>query len=200
MAQTHATAAAAIARPYAAAAYKHAQENGTVDSWQQVLTNMAAAAVQLRGASIRGKLINDEQTAEIMIVAASSAVKVDEQQKRFARLLAESGRVSVMEEIIQQFNARAREAAGILMARIETAMPMPAAERDSFNRHLEQRLGKKIAATYHENPDLLGGARVYIDDNVIDGSIRGRLQRLEAALKTGPATAATAAATPAPAH
>lgn len=172
--------AAAIARPYAAAAFQHARAQDAIDDWQRALGQMAQAIGAVEEIAAAGALVSGEQAAEIALAAAAAGGGADEPQKRFVALLAENDRVFALPAIAARFDALRMEDANIVAAAVESALPID--DKAGFAAHLEKRLGKKVQATYRENPDLLGGARVYVNDDVIDASIRGRLERLAATL------------------
>ena len=65
--------------------------------------------------------------------------------------------------------------------RIESATPL-ADKGESVFAELEKRYGKATRSVYEENPTLLGGLRIRRGNNIWDGSLSGRLQRLKQAL------------------
>ncbi len=175
--------AVAIARPYAAAAFAYAQEKNAIENWQQAIANMAQAVAAVRQLVAEGALITETQAAEIAQSAAESGGGASDEQKRFISLLLENGRVFALPEIAERFNVLGMEHAGVIPVRVESAMPIK--DKAGFDQHLAQRFDKKVQTTYEENSELLGGVRVYVNDDVIDASIRGRLDRLTRVLTTG---------------
>ena len=177
--------AVAVARPYAAAVFQHARTKQTVDSWQRVLLQMGQAITAVRSLVADGVLVSGAQASDIALAAAEAGGGVDGEHERFLQLLLENDRVFVLPEIASRFDVLRMEAAGIVAVRVESAMPIK--DKKGFNQHLEKRLGKTVEAMYEENSELLGGVRVYVDDDVIDASIRGRLDKLAATLTSGAA-------------
>lgn len=165
-----------VSRPYAAAAFRYAQETGTIDSWQTALTAMADATRAVQQILESGVFVSEAQAVDIATEAAQLCGGLDEAQQRFVALLAENDRVFVLPAIAARFEALRLEAAGIVRVRIESALPM--SDTAGFDDYLEKRLGRKVQSLYEENSALIGGVRVYVNDDVIDASIRGRLDRM----------------------
>lgn len=172
--------AAAIARPYAAAAFSYAREQGTVDAWHQALVAMAQAVTALGELAAGGALVSGAQATEVALAAADACGGADASLQRFVDLLQENDRVFALPAIAARFAQLHRDEAGIVAVRVESALPLE--DTAAFDQLLQQRLGKQVQTTYVENAELLGGVRVYVADDVIDASIRGRLERLAAAL------------------
>lgn len=84
--------------------------------------------------------------------------------------------------IARQFEEMHLDEQNIAKLRVESARPMNGGAQKEFNKFLTQKYGREVRAEYSENPELLGGVRVYHKNNVLDASIRGRLERLAAAL------------------
>ena len=70
----------------------------------------------------------------------------------------------------------------VVLARITSAQPLSDAQRDEIVAALERRFGKRIEAELDVDPELLGGARVQIGDQVIHASVRDALAQMAAAL------------------
>lgn len=169
-----------IARPYAAAAFAHAQENGASDIWSDFFATLAAPETQRAiFSAVRGQPVAEEVLAEALL---SAFAITDTGQQNFLRVLAHNRRLTLFAAIAERFEELCRQSAGISVLRVESAQPMDDAAQHDFNAFLEQWSGGKVQVTYDENADLLGGVRIYARDNVLDASIRGRLQRLTAAL------------------
>jgi F-type H+-transporting ATPase subunit delta len=68
---------------------------------------------------------------------------------------------------------------GIKTAEVTTAISLDNVEREKLGEHLEALVGKKVSMNVQVNPDILGGFIARIDDSLIDGSIRNRLEMLK---------------------
>ncbi len=102
---------------------------------------------------------------------------------RFLRLLAERGRLSHLDEVVDAYRQRVERARGVRRARLQSARRLPAAQVEGLRAMLARRFGA-VELTTEVRPELLGGARVVMGDRVLDGSLAAHLQRLRRALIT----------------
>lgn len=167
--------AAAVARPYAAAVFALAREGKTLDLWQKALWRFAESLKNMETAAA-GRLLDATLRAEIVLRGADN----DDLQKRFIALLAKNGRLEVLPHIAERFDLLRLEDAGIVRAKVESAVAID--NKKEFDRLLEKRFGKQVESTYEVVPELLGGVRVYMRDDVLDASLLGRKDKLKAAL------------------
>ena len=65
---------------------------------------------------------------------------------------------------------------------VHSAFPIDAAALADVGRALEKRFGRKLNLTVHEDPSLIGGIRVVVGDEVLDTSVKARLEQMKAAL------------------
>ena len=169
---------AQAARPYAAAAFAHAKSSGALDSWGDMFASLAASGQAVRTAARAhpgGELPLAEALVELLKLR-------DEGQKNFLRVVAQNRRMENIGAIALQFEELHLEEQNIAKMRVESARPMDKKEQKQFNEFLARWSGQEVRAVYEENPNLLGGVRVHSKDNVLDASVRGRLDRLAAAL------------------
>ena len=172
-------APAAVARPYAAAAFALAQEANAVENWQGALARAAQMARALRAVLASGKFVDEARQCEAILAAIPEA---SEAQQRFVRLLAENGRLPALPEIVKRFDVLRLASANILRVRVESAQPFTNKEKKAFDEFLSRRFGQTVESEYTLKKTLIGGVRVYARDDVLDASIRGRIERLRAAL------------------
>ena len=166
---------AAVARPYAAAAFAVAYERDAIDAWFEALGRLAKVMQALMAVMHGGKLLSSDEQTDILLEAA----ECDDEQKRFVAVLAENSRLSALPAISAKFEALRLAHANILRVRVESAIAIDNKKvRQAFDAFLTARFGKTVETTYEENPALIGGVRVYANDNVLDASIRGRLDKL----------------------
>lgn len=169
----------AVARPYAAAAFAVAREQENIDGWRETLAAMAqAAAAVSQLTQDGGLLLSSARAAEA--VAEAVAGSVSDSQKRFLAVLAENDRVPALPKISELFDALHRDHLGVVRVRVETAHDID--ERNAFDRLLSRRFGQAVEVDYLINAELLGGVCIYVNDDVLDASVRGRLHRLAASL------------------
>lgn len=169
---------AQAARPYAAAAFAHAKAAGALASWSEMFASLAASSDAVRAAA-RAHPGGEMPLAEALVELLKLK---DEGQKNFLHIVAQNRRMENIGAIAFQFEEMYLEEQNIAMMRVESARPMDKKDQKQFNEFLSRWSGREVRAVYEENPALLGGVRVYAKDNVLDASVRGRLDRLSAAL------------------
>jgi len=106
----------------------------------------------------------------------------DEVFTRFLSLLADNRRLPLLAEIAGLFEQQRADAERVVKARITSATVLPAAELDSITAALKKRFGREVEVETAVDEGLIGGAVIDAGDVVIDGSLKGKLQRLQTAL------------------
>jgi len=170
-----------FARPYAGAAFELAREQKRFDRWSEMLTYMAAVA---HDGGMRALLdsprLSHEQRAEIFISVCED--RLDDEGRNFIKLLAENARLALLPEIAALYEFMRREAEGKIEAEVVSAQEISKTQTEAITRALKARLGREVHLTARTDESLLGGAIIRAGDLVIDGSIRGRLNKLSTAL------------------
>ena len=170
-----------IARPYAQAVFKLAQQNRALPAWSEML---GLAAVVATDPSLRKLLDNPRvtsaQLAELFVDVCGE--RLNEDGRNLVRLLAERRRLTVLPEIYGLYEQFKNEAEGAIKAQLITAFPATDAQKQTIAAALKQRFGREVQLEYITDPTLMGGAIVRAGDLVIDGSVRGKLTRLGTAL------------------
>ena len=170
-----------IARPYAQAAFKLAQQNQALPAWSEML---GLAAVVAADAGMRKLLDNPrvtpEQLAELFVDIGGD--RLNDDGRNMLRLLAERRRLALLPEIFGLYEQFKNEAEGAVKAQLITAFPATDAQKQTIAAALKQRFGRDVQLEYVTDPTLMGGAVVRAGDLVIDGSVRGKLTRLGTAL------------------
>jgi F-type H+-transporting ATPase subunit delta len=177
---------ATVARPYAEAVFRSAQQNGSLAGVGEGLAMLAAAE---RDPAMRSVLLNPKVTAQQKKELLHSIVgdRMDTVVKNLIGLVIDNHREALIGHIEEQFDALKHEHERVVRARITSAQPLSAqpltdAQRDDIVAALERRYGKKIEAELDVDPQLLGGARVQVGDQVINASVRDALAQMAAAL------------------
>ena len=171
-----------IARPYAEAAFKLADAQGKLAEWSATLANLAAVAADARvRAAIGDPNLPAAKVAGLFI--AILAGKLSGEAENFVRVLAENGRLDVLDEVRSQYEALKNEREGVMEAEVYSAFEMDAAQTADLVARLEKHTGRKVKAKVSVNKELIGGVRIGIGDKVIDASARAQLGALESALK-----------------
>jgi F-type H+-transporting ATPase subunit delta len=172
---------ATVARPYAEAIFRAALERNTLGA---AADGLAFVAAMVRDEQMRAVLSNPKvspaQKKEIFQSVAGD--RLDELTRNLVALLIDNHREMLIGDIAGQFEALKREHERVLNARITSAQPLTDAQRAEIVAALEKRYGKKVEAEMDVDPELLGGARVQIGDQVIHASVRDALAQMAASL------------------
>jgi len=171
-----------VARPYAEAVFALADRQGALGKWSPLLERLAAIA---RDPGAR-EAIRDPKLGADRVYAMFAALCGDmlfDEAERFLRVLIENGRLDALTEISELFEQLRREREGVAEARIVSAFPLNDAQLGELVAGLEERLRRKVQTVVAVDPDLIGGVRIQIGDEVIDGSVRGKLGAMAAALR-----------------
>ena len=167
---------ATIARPYARAAFEHAHDAGQLAPWGEMLTRAGAAVEDERVASLIGN--PHVQRAELVALLAEVAGAADERSRNFIQLLADNGRLAALPQVAAQFAALRAEVENTVDVTVTSALPLTAEQSDKLVQALSRRLRRTVRLSATVDPSLIGGAVVRAGDFVIDGSLRGRVERL----------------------
>ena len=167
-----------LARPYARAAFAIARDANALPAWSDALAFAARVAADPTVAALLGNpgLIQADATT---LLAPEGA---DETFGNFLGLLFENRRLSLLPEITGQFDELRFEAERVVKAKVTSAVAMPAAELDTIKAALTKRFGRDVEVETAVDESLIGGAVIDAGDVVIDGSLKGKLGRLQAAL------------------
>ena len=114
----------------------------------------------------------------------TSVVKapLSDASKNLLRAVIDNGRLSVLPEIAAQFHALVSARSGVSDAIVYSAFPIEPAQLADVVASLEARFKRKLNASVQLQPDLIGGIRVVVGDEVLDTSVKARLEQMKAAL------------------
>jgi len=172
------------ARRYAEAAFQVAGRDGTVDVWRRELE----AAETIVGQAVIGRTL-----ANPAISLETRAAAIDATFGRVAsrpvinliQLMLRRGRIGDLPRVAAEFRRLDNAHQRITIATATTAAPLSAGELTALTQRLEAFTGGRIELDVKEDPSLLGGLVVQVGDRLIDGSVRGRLERLRNQLVSG---------------
>lgn len=173
---------ATIARPYAEAIFGRAQETDRFEPWSAMLEFLAQVAQmpEIAGLMASPKLSRDQSQALMLDIGSQH---LDQEGGNLVKLLVNNDRVSLLPEIARQYDLLKRERQGVLKVQVRSAYAIDAEQRQAIAVALKARLKRDIEIAAVEDPDLLGGIVIRAGDLVIDGSVRGRLQKLASELR-----------------
>ena len=170
-----------IARPYADAAFKLARGADALGPWSDALDRVAAVAADpIMRTCINDPKLSADQLVKLVLDVCGS---LSDEQQSFIRVLVDNERLQVLPEIRDLFVARKNEHEGVLEADIASAFPLDDATLASLKADLEARFKARLNVQVHIDPELIGGVRIAVGDEVIDASVRGKLANMAAALK-----------------
>jgi len=179
-----------IARPYARAAFAVAKEN---DALEELSRSLGIAKDILADGQVTRFLadpaMTDEQRLEFLSGIFAEAAGKDsvfagssEHGTNFLKLLLEYGRVDVLPEISDRFDALKAEVENTVDVTVTSASALSADQVNQIEAALKERLGRNVNLSTEIDEDLIGGAVIRAGDVVIDGSVRARLDGLANAL------------------
>ena len=169
-----------VARPYAEAVFRLAAEHNQLDLWSERLAAMASIARQADViACISSPRVTDAQLVDLFGTVESPP---SNELVNLLELLACNGRLAILPEVHHMFEQRKAAHQGVADAKITTAFPLDASQLERLVSDLENRFKRKIRPVVDVDPALIGGVTVVLGDEVVDASVRGKLQAMSAAL------------------
>lgn len=169
---------ATIARPYAKAAFAAAREQGTLGRWSRWL---ATAREVVKSEDFRSlERSPGVSTAQLEgLIADICAADLDDGGRALLRLLTENGRLGFLPEIAERFRELEADDRNVAEVEVVSATELDERQKERLAAALQARLSRDVRLTCSVDPALLGGAVVRSGDMLIDGSLRGKLERLE---------------------
>ena len=173
---------ATIARPYAEALFKASADKGadlgSTVAWVEELAAIAADP-QLRQLADNPN-VSKTQVFDLIAGVAKSALP--EAARNFLRVVLENGRLDALPEVAAQFRSLVNSKSGSSDAVVFSAFPIADAALAELGASLEKRFGRKLNLTVKPDDSLIGGVRVVVGDEVLDTSVKARLEQMKAAL------------------
>ena len=171
---------ATVARPYAEALFRVAQ-SGDMAAWSAATSELGQVGAN---PDVQAFAANPKVTAAQLADAIASLVKspLNAEAKNFIAMLAENGRVNLLPEIAAQFAALKNANEGAADADIFSAFEISGDQLAQLVATLEKKFGRKLNPSVTVDPSLIGGVRVVVGDEVLDTSVRAKLQQMHVAL------------------
>ena len=168
---------ATIARPYAKAAFEYAREAKRFAEWSRGLATVAAVAADSRVSELsRNPSLTAAELAGLVNDVAGA--NLDAGMQNFVRVLAENHRLLLLPEIAAQYEELRAAVENTVDVEVISAVNLSAAQSESLRQALNARLKRQVRMQNSVDSALLGGAIVRAGDLVIDGSLKGRWERL----------------------
>jgi F-type H+-transporting ATPase subunit delta len=172
-----------LARPYAKAAFEHAQAHQQLASWSAML-GLAAAVSQddtMQRVLKAPRLTSTEKATTFVEVCGD---KFDAQARNFISVVAENGRLDLLPEIAAEFELYKAEQERSVDVEVTSAFALSTEQQDKLTKVLSARLSREVRLHATEDASLIGGVVIRAGDLVIDGSVRGKIAKLAEALKS----------------
>ena len=170
---------ATIARPYAEALFKAAGGAAAGLTGQMSVLAAVAGDAQLRQFADNPK-VGAAQVFEVVTGAAQTAL--DPKVSNLLAAVIENGRLNALPEIAAQFTALVNAQSGSSDATVYSAFPIDDAALADVVASLEKRFGRKLKARVEIDAELIGGIRVVVGDEVLDTSVKARLEQMKVVL------------------
>ena len=170
-----------LARPYATGLFAHAKENGQLANWSDMLAFIVNV---YQDPTMQAALSNPTLTRagiERMFLGVCGD-RIDAVARNLIGLLIRNDRMQALPQVGELFEQLKASEESILEARVETAFPLSDEQLHTLVQKMEARVRRSIRPSVHVTPELIGGVRVQIGDDVWDASVRGQLNSMATAL------------------
>ena len=169
-----------LARPYARAAFETARAHNALAAWSDDLRFAAQVMADARVSTVAGDpRLSHAELVGLLLPPGESA---DAPFAAFLSLLIENRRVNLLADVAALFEELKRESERTIHVTLRSASEIPAPQAEAIKAALKKRFAREIELEQRIDPAVIGGAVIDAGDVVIDGSVRGRLERLQSAL------------------
>jgi F-type H+-transporting ATPase subunit delta len=175
---------ATIARPYAEALMKASAGGDAAALAAEVSALAQVAADPTMRQFADDPKAESSQVLDVLVAIAKTPAGASpgDAAKNLVRIVIENGRLAALPEIAHQFQALLDAKSGTSQATVESAFPIDASQLADVQAAMQRRFGRKLDMNVVVKPELIGGVRVIVGDEVLDTSIRARLEQMKAAL------------------
>ena len=171
-----------IARPYAQAVFRLARESQALTAWSDRLQRLALIAQDAEMAKVVGNpKFSAGQVADLFVSLTGEAG--NKELASFVGILAENERIDVLTQIQEIYEQLKSADEGIKEAIVTSAYPLDDAQLNNLMRQLETHFGSKLQPQLEVDAALIGGIKVTVGDQMLDASVRGKLEAMATALK-----------------
>jgi F-type H+-transporting ATPase subunit delta len=175
---------ASLAGRYASALFDLAREQRQIEAVGRSLDLLAQALVDSRDfAELASSPLVDRKEAAKAFAAVGDQLGLDALTKNFLGVLAKNGRKSQLQPVIRAFGRLSAEHRGETTAEVVTAHPLKDDQMAALKQQLRTRAGREVAVETRIDPEILGGIVIKMGSQMIDASIRTKLNRLAKAMK-----------------
>ncbi|EKE9183106.1 F0F1 ATP synthase subunit delta [Shigella flexneri] len=171
-----------VARPYAKAAFDFAVEHQSVERWQDMLTFAAEVTKNEQMVELLSGALAPETLAESFIAVCGE--QLDENGQNLIRVMAENGRLNALPDVLEQFIHLRAVSEATAEVDVISAAALSEQQLAKISAAMEKRLSRKVKLNCKIDKSVMAGVIIRSGDMVIDGSVRGRLERLADVLQS----------------
>lgn len=177
---------ASSARRYAEALFQLADREGAIEPWlRQLQTTAAALSDERLTRALDDPAVPLDQREHAIEAATAEAPA---QVRNLVLLLLRRNRLELVRQIAVEYKRLHDRREGITPALVSSAAPLDPDESAAIAEHLRQLTGGQVEIDFRVDPSLLGGVLVRLGDRLLDGTVRGRLERLRGQVASGAIT------------
>ena len=171
-----------VARPYAKAAFEYAVEANAVDNWLTMLVFAALVSEDETMASYLSGGASVEQSQDLFLKVCED--QLDGNAQNLIKVMAENGRLLVLPQVVTQFSELKAEYEKEIAVDVTSAVELSAEQVTTLSAALEKRLARKVKLNCMVDANVVSGLLIKAGDMVIDGSVRGKLNRLATTMQS----------------
>lgn len=171
-----------VARPYAKAAFDFAVEQGAIENWLEMLVFAAEVAKNDSMQEFINGAASPDKMSDLFIQVCGE--QLNEQGQNLIKVMAENGRLPALPGVVDMFAELKAEHDKEVTVDVISASSLDDAQRDKLSAALENRLARKVKLNCSVDSSVVGGMVIKAGDTVIDGTIRGKLNRLADTLQS----------------
>ena len=171
-----------VARPYAEAIFRLAKEQGTLAQWSETLARLDQVAQDQKVRDI----VADPQhsAAQVQQILLQLVDANGEEVRNFITLVLENRRFTVLPAVREQYELLKAAEEGRVGVTLESAFPLTDTQANELLQAVARHFHQNVTAKVVVSPELIGGVKVTVGDQVIDASIAGKLSELATSLKS----------------
>lgn len=171
-----------VARPYAKAAFDFAVEHNSVEGWQRMLAFAAEVAENEQMAELLSGALAPETLSKSFIAICGE--QLDANGQNLIKVMAENGRLRVLPDVLKQFIQLRAAQEAMVEVEVTSASTLSDTQLSKISAAMEKRLSRKVKLNCKIDKSVMAGIVIRAGDMVIDGSVRGRLDRLADVLQS----------------
>lgn len=171
--------ARSVARQYANALFSVARQ---ADRWQPIDDQLQSFAALVRDHAELRQVFDSpavpREARRALVAELADRAGLDAELRRLLDLLAENGRLSILQDVADGYRERVLEAEGVMTAELVTAYPLDDTRQQALARALSQATGRRVEVTGRVDPSMIAGVVAKVGSVVYDGSVTHQLERM----------------------